>query len=197
MPKRLASRTELAEWLQPLAGVRAILALGSSGSTSGESGTSADVSDPDDRSVLLTARSLADVALTGGATARAEQYKPSERIAIAILTRDASSVAQVPAVAKPGSPGTIVIEADPSATTEAGIRDAIADLKSSGHSHVLFEGGLNLLNAAIAAGVVDQVLLSAAGGVAESALVADLFEKRWHLADTANFGQRWLYKLAK
>lgn len=197
MPKRLASRTELAEWLQPLEGVRAILALGAAGSTTGETGTSADVSDEDDRALLLTARSLAAVALTGGATARAEQYKPSERIAIAIFTRDPASVADVPAVAKPGSLGTFVIATDAAVTPEVGILEAIGGLTASGKTRVLFEGGPNLLRIAVAAQVVDEIVISATGGIGQYDLVADLFEQGWHLGDTANFGRRWIYKLAK
>lgn len=197
MPKRLASRTELAEWLQPLEGVRVILALGAAGSTTGETGTSADVSDEDDRALLLTARSLAAVALTGGATARAEQYKPSERIAIAIFTRDPASVADVPAVAKPGSLGTFVIATDAAVTPEVGILEAIGGLAASAKTRVLFEGGLNLLRIAVAAQVVDEIVISATGGIGQYDLVADLFEQGWHLGDTANFGRRWIYKLAK
>ena len=195
MPKRLKNRDELVEWLGSVDGVRAVVGFDSEGRTFGEAGSSKEISDEDDREILLAARSLSDVAFTGGATARAEKYQPSERIALAILTRARESVSDVPAVLRPGSKGTYIIESG--ADLQAALRKAIADLRELGLSRVQFEGGLMLLSEAVAAGVIDEVLVSSVSGLDSIPFASALIADGWRVTDTANFGRRWLFQLRR
>lgn len=67
-------------------GWRVNLVLDQSGKTSGEQGDSGDVSSEIDRALLGKLRSLADVIVTSGSTARIEKYKSSKHAPIAIFT---------------------------------------------------------------------------------------------------------------
>jgi len=194
VPRRLADIVELSDWIQPLHGVRAIFAFDVDGSTTGELGSSRGVSDGDDRTVLLTTRRLSDVALTGGATARAEAYKPSSVVEIAIVTRDAASIAEVPAVASPGLKGTRVFVA--SDASEA-LEKAVSTFRDEGKTRILFEGGINLLAAATSVGFIDEILVSSLTGPAEIPDLNTYFNQGWRLLASANFGTRWLFKLGR
>ena len=194
MPRRLADVVELSDWIQPLHGVRAIFAFDAHGSTTGEHGSSRDISDVDDRTVLLTTRRLSDVALTGGATARAEGYKPSSVVEIAIVTRDAASVENVPAVASHGLKGTRIFVA--SDASEA-LEKAVITFRDEGKTRILFEGGVNLLAAATSVGLIDEILVSSVTGPAEIPDLNAYLNQGWRLLASANFGTRWLFKLGR
>lgn len=194
MPRRLADVVELSDWIQPLHGVRAIFAFDAHGYTTGEHGSSRDVSDGDDRTVLLTTRRLSDVALTGGATARAEAYKPSSVVEIAIVTRDAASIAEVPAVASPGLKGTRVFVAS---DASAALEKAVSTFRNEGKTRILFEGGINLLAAATSVGIIDEILVSSLTGPAEILDLTTYLNQGWRLLASANFGSRWLFKLGR
>jgi len=171
------------------------MAFGATGNTFGAQTTSADVSDESDRELLLSARRLSDVALTGGETARREGYRGSSTLAIAILTRDPESVAEVPAVGQPGAKGTHIYTTNND--TVAALNTAVGDLRAKGMHKILFEGGENLLSAAIRTGLIDEVLASCVSGPGEVPLLAALIQSGWTVSDAANFGSRWLFKLAK
>lgn len=79
-------RAQLLSRYQPLAGVRLNLAVGAQGTVAGVTGTSKDVSNELDRALLVELRKHADVILTSGATARAENLRASKHAPIFVLT---------------------------------------------------------------------------------------------------------------
>ncbi|MEO0024565.1 MAG: hypothetical protein RL196_1006 [Actinomycetota bacterium] len=86
MPSSDDERAQLLSRYQPLAGVRLNLAEDVHGSVAGVSGTSNDVSNELDRALLVELRKQADVIVTSGATARAENLRASKHAPIFVLT---------------------------------------------------------------------------------------------------------------
>lgn len=78
-------------------GWRVNLAIDASGKSFGESGRSVDVSSDLDRLLLGKLRSLADVIVTSGQTARVEKYRSSRHAPIAIFTKT-GDLDEVPAI---------------------------------------------------------------------------------------------------
>jgi riboflavin biosynthesis pyrimidine reductase len=78
-------------------GWRANFVIDQSGATFGISGDSSDISNQVDRLLLGKLRSLSDVIVTSGKTARIERYKSSKHAPIAIFTRT-GDLDSVPAI---------------------------------------------------------------------------------------------------
>lgn len=72
---------------QPIDGVRLNIAVDASGSVAGKTGTSNDISNSLDRALLVELRKQADVIVTSGATARAENLRPSKHAPIVVLSQ--------------------------------------------------------------------------------------------------------------
>ena len=91
-------------------GVRLNLALSQTGSVSGDTGTSDDVSNKLDRALLAHLRSQADVIVTSGATARAENLRPSKLAPIFVLSKSGNIDALARLLSTPtGLPVTLVV----------------------------------------------------------------------------------------
>jgi riboflavin biosynthesis pyrimidine reductase len=78
-------------------GWRANFVIDDAGESFGANGDSSDVSNHVDRLLLAKLRSLADVIVTSGETARAERYKSSKHAPIAIFTQN-GDLDSVPAI---------------------------------------------------------------------------------------------------
>ncbi len=163
-------------------GWRVNFAIDQSGSSFGETGSSSDVSSKLDRLVLGKIRSLADVIVTSGSTARSEKYKSSKHAPIAIFTQtgelDAVPAIQgtqyfTPLVLTPNSErarveealsdvdATILdYEAQGSVSSETWPRSIAATLQHEGFQSPVLESGLTTLRAFFSAGVIDELCLT-------------------------------------
>ena len=147
-------------------------------------GASAGLSSAADRHVFALLRTLADVILVGGNTARTEGYQPvrirelwrhlrAGRAAtppIAVITSGRGLDASSPLFA---DPATIVLTtAHAAASVQVGaqvvaagqdsvdIAAAVAALHDLGHQHILAEGGPGILGQLVTAGLVDELCLT-------------------------------------
>ncbi len=150
-------------------------------------GLSQELSGPPDRLVFSLLRSLTDVVLVGGRTARAEGYRPVRVTAERQRDRLARGQRATPLVAvvtrgpglPPGSPllaegaGTLLLttaagaRAAPEGLTavvagrdDVDLRAALAELRARGLAQVLCEGGPALAGALVAAGLADELCLT-------------------------------------
>jgi riboflavin biosynthesis pyrimidine reductase len=144
-------------------------------------GASAGLSSAADRHVFALLRTLADVILVGGGTARAEGYKPvrirelwrhlrAGRPAtppIAVVTGGAGLDLSSPLFADPST--IIITTARASIAREnvivAGsdsvdLSVAIAALRDRGHQHILAEGGPGILGQLVTGGLLDELCLT-------------------------------------
>jgi hypothetical protein len=104
----------------------------------GADGSSESLSNQVDLQLLISLRSKTKVIVTTGATARAENYKSSRFAPIAFLTRNASSLAEIPAFKNPGANGNLIFSSD---GDEELFTKFDSDLRSMGLGRILFEGG--------------------------------------------------------
>ena len=118
----------------------ASLVIDSSGNTAGNDGTSKTVGNQTDLQLLIALRSRASLIVTTGKTARIEKYKASRFAPIAFITRDESSLATIPAIAKPGKFKNIFLSS--SKPLKEAFKDFDSEISNSGFNNVLFEGGL-------------------------------------------------------
>jgi riboflavin biosynthesis pyrimidine reductase len=116
-----------------LHGVRVNLVQGLGGVTSDANGSSRGISNSDDRDLLLHLRSLADVLLTDGETARLERYKIPKNSDLAVFTRKGY-------VPETGTSEHRLIE-----IADESLANAIDVLKTLGYQRILIEAGPNLL----------------------------------------------------
>lgn len=116
-----------------LDGVRVNLVQGQDGVTADPSGSSRGISNPDDRQLLLHLRTLADVVLTDGETARLERYKVPKTSDLAVFTRKGY-------VPEPGNSNHRLIE-----ISDETLAGAVDVLKTLGYRRILLEAGPNLL----------------------------------------------------
>ena len=141
------------------------------GSSVGPDGTSKSIGNPLDLQLLFALRSKTAAIVTTGATARIENYKSSRFAPIAFITRDAKSIAEVPAIKMPGGFENILLGADPNQGRT--FVDFDATLRSKGFDTVLFEGGRSSLTELLQSGLHVRLVLSIANGadVPETSLV--------------------------
>lgn len=158
-------------------GWRVNFAVNQSGASYGLSGASADVSSDLDRLLLGKLRSLSDVIVTSGATARAEKYKSSKHAPIAIFTAT-GDLDVVPAIqgTQYSTPIVITSEAqvkeiedqladvDAKVTAYDGVSDwpvgVAAVLAHDGFQSPILESGLASLREFVAADVIDEICLT-------------------------------------
>lgn len=132
---------------------------------------------PADREVLRALRSGCDAVVVGAATVRAERYAAlydtDARPPVAVVTRRGDVPWEVGLFAEPGS--RVLVYADAPVAVPDGVaahvavRDGaapaalLADLRArEGAALVLCEGGPRLLHALVAAGVLDDLVLTVA-----------------------------------
>lgn len=160
-------------------GWRVNFAVNQIGESFGVSGTSQDVSSDLDKQLLIRLRSLADVIVTSGKTARSEKYKSSKFAPIAIFTKSADLDA-VPAIQ--GTQFFTPLVLVPASSRES-IEDALIDvdvrvldytesaegswpsriatlIRHEGLQSPILESGFSTLTQFIANGVVDEICLS-------------------------------------
>lgn len=118
--------------------------------------TSKQISNAADLDLLKRLRSLTDVIVTTGETARAEQYRASKYAPIVVLTRNQQSVLELPLF---DSEQNITLKIDDSSFAQ----ELTQALKSRGFHSFLFEGGLTILDRLLAEGLNLELVLSVTG----------------------------------
>ena len=158
-------------------GWRVNFVVNQSGASYGLSGASADVSSDLDRLLLGKLRSLSDVIVTSGATARAEKYKSSKHAPIAIFT-SSGDLDAVPAIQGTQYSTPIVVTSvahakeveeqladvdakvtsyDGAAAWPVGVAGVLAH---DGFQSPILESGLASLRAFVSANVIDEICLT-------------------------------------
>jgi riboflavin biosynthesis pyrimidine reductase len=161
-------------------GWRVNFAIDTAGRSVGETGASVDVSTELDRLLLGKLRSLSDVIVTSGQTARAEKYRSSKHAPIAIFT-SSGDLDDVPAIQGTHYFTPLVLAPVPRAkevesrladvdvriipfehsSAASGWTKAVARaLQRDGFQSPILESGLSTLNSFIATEVVDEICLS-------------------------------------
>ncbi len=161
-------------------GWRVNFAIDTMGRSIGETGASVDVSTELDRLLLGKLRSLSDVIVTSGKTARAEKYRSSKHAPIAIFT-SSGDLDDVPAIQGTQyftplvlTPESRVKEVESRladvdvriipfehSSADSGWTKAVArTLQRDGFQSPILESGLSALNSFLANEVVDEICLS-------------------------------------
>ena len=123
----------------------ASLVIDQNGRTVGHDGTSKTVGNQTDLQLLIALRSKASLIVTTGKTARIEQYKPSRFAPIAFISRNHSSLGNIPAVNTPGSYPNLFLSS--SKPLHEAFNDFDSELSVAGFNNFLFEGGLESMAA--------------------------------------------------
>lgn len=127
----------------------------SSGKYVDDNGSSANLGNSGDLSLLMSLREKADVIVTTGATARAENYRPSRFAPITVISRKPESLAKLPLFVNSGTFSNQVFQP----SQDELFTELTGYLKEQGHSRFLFEGGPSLLNSlSTQAGAISIVL---------------------------------------
>ena len=117
---------------------------------------SKEISNPADLQLLKRLRSLADVIVTTGKTARIENYIASKFAPIAVLTEDESKVRKLP-----------LFESQQNFTLSLqkplSLDDLEAALRQQGYGSFLFEGGLQVLDQLLEQAENFELVLSVTG----------------------------------
>ena len=131
--------------------VRANMVQGGSGEFVDKSGSSRGISNALDLERLLALRTLSDVVVTDGETARKEQYRVPRQADLAVITkcgftpRDSDSAQKY-----------VELRMHPA--------EAVGALIESGYQRILLEVGPNILHSLVEAGLVDQICLTNTSG---------------------------------
>lgn len=112
------------------------------------SGSSRGLGNASDREVLIHLRSLADVVVVGGETARLEGYRPTNRFDTIVITRHPQDFDPALQIWNDGS--------------DQGLEDLIHKLNTES-KRVLIEAGPSLLSRFLKLDLVDQLCLSITG----------------------------------
>lgn len=120
----------------------ASLVLDSNGNHIGIDGTSKSIGNETDLKLLLTLRSLSDVIVTTGKTARSENYAASRFAPITFLTKDPASLEAIRAFKQPGDFSNRVFSNVNPKTLFSELNDV---LEADGVDAVLYEGGPSLI----------------------------------------------------
>lgn len=107
-----------------------------------DNGSSAKLGNSGDLSLLMSLREKADVIVTTGATARAENYRPSRFAPITVISRKPESLAELPLFVNSGTYENQVFQP----TQDALFSELSSQLIEQGYSRFLFEGGPSLLH---------------------------------------------------
>lgn len=106
-----------------------------------ESGSSAGLGNKEDLSLLLSLREKADVIVTSGATARAENYRASRFAPITVISNHPESLKAIPLFDTASSESNEIFSSSPASL----FLDLTNHLQLKGHERFLFEGGPSLL----------------------------------------------------
>lgn len=145
-------------WLdryQPLVGVRLNMVVSASGAFVDSSGSSRGLSNELDRALIVHLRTLSDVYVTGGNTARNEGYRAKEKPSLAVITSGGYELA-----------GAIMLT--PPKETSAPLW-VIEQLTNQGFEHILLEVGPSLAKEFLANDLVDEFCLTLPSGSIELA----------------------------
>jgi riboflavin biosynthesis pyrimidine reductase len=144
----------------------------------GPDGGSRSISTPADQRVFSIARRDADAVLVGAGTIRAEDYRPSVRTVAIVTARlglplslrmfserteaHARPIALTTTRAADAASGELrrVIDIVPCGDTDVDLRAVIQALTDRGHRRIHCEGGPSLLSDLVAAGLLDELLLT-------------------------------------
>lgn len=161
-------------------GWRVNFAIDESGNSFGDTGISSDVSSDLDRLLLGKLRSLSDVIVTSGQTARAEKYRSSKHAPIAIFT-ETGNLDSVPAIQGMQYFTPLVLTPEPNQSmVESHLSDvdvlvlpfdvpddasnwpvAISEvLHGEGYQSPILESGRSTLGQFLAISLIDEVCLS-------------------------------------
>lgn len=138
----------------------ASLVMDAEGNAVGTDGTSKTVGNDTDLQLLLSLRAKADVIVTTGKTARAENYKASRFAPIAFITRHPESLATLPAVVNPGAFENIFLTS--SSGDSSMFKGLDKELSERGFESVLFEGGASSLTELLTSELPVRLVLSIA-----------------------------------
>jgi riboflavin biosynthesis pyrimidine reductase len=170
---------ELLARYQPVQGVRLNLAVNAKGSVAGESGSSDDVSNSLDRALLVHLRKQSDVIVTSGATARAENLRPSQYAPMVVLT-PSGRLDGLQDLLKAKWPLTIIVSPDAYKKTQVALatdgvvanlvqltefspESVLKHLAAQGYSRILLEFGPTLSNLWTLSGCIDEICLTTTG----------------------------------
>lgn len=148
------------EKLPTWTGWLATVVVDETGTTIGPDGTSKSLGNHTDLQLLLALRSKSSVIVTTERTARAEKYVASRFAPIAIITRNPTSLADIPAVSKPGANPLVTLTSNNA--IEASFMSFTEQLEQAGYQRFLFEGGVISLRALVASGLPVTLVLSIA-----------------------------------
>ena len=141
-----------------------------------DSGSSRGISNQDDRELLIHLRSLSDVVVTGGETARRERYRKPKSASLAIITRRPIDITEALVLSPP--------EAEGVATW------SIAELERRGFRKILLEVGPSLANEFLQNDLVDEFCLSLVDGELETGrLVLDRLGSKLSLSSSETIGK--------
>lgn len=177
-------------------GWRVNFAIDSRGNSFGETGSSADVSTDLDRQLLGKLRSLSDVIVTSGKTARTEKYRSSKHAPIAIFTTS-GELDSVPAIQGTQyftplvlTPQSRLAEVEES-LSDVDVRilayrvtdetsswpNAIEDvIRHEGYQSPILESGQETLREFVASGVVSEICLTISSSGTKGVSARDLTE---------------------
>lgn len=140
-------------------GVRLNMVIDANGSFTDELGSSRAISNELDRQLLTHLRSLADVIVTGGNTARVEKYGVSRHAKVAVISRN-------------NYPNPEILTLTPPEDAEVA-HWSLAQLMEKGFTRILLEVGPSLAKSFLSADLVDEFSLTVTNGtldVAEEAV---------------------------
>lgn len=150
-------------------GWSASLVIGTRGETQGDDGTSKPLSNSFDLSILLALRSKADLIVTTGETARAEEYRSSRFAPIAVISRSPQSLGALPLFSDDQNNRNLILSPEAQQTIPEALADA--GLTKTG-GKVLFEGGLSTLRELIRQGLNLNLIISRPNSAIDSELEA-------------------------
>lgn len=146
--------------------------------------TSKEISNPADLELLKQLRSLTDVIVTTGKTARVEEYKTSKFAPIAVLTDNESEIRDLP-----------LFESDKnfSLTLENPLSTAAleAELRQRGFDSFLFEGGLQVLDLLLQQAENFELVLSVTGSEQDQEVDAAQYLKALFPAQAWQVTNQW------
>ncbi len=140
------------ELYSPAPGVRVNLVQSIGGVFVDDTGSSRGISNDLDRELLLYLRTLSDVVVTDGETARREKYRVPRVCDLAVITREGYEP-------EPRESGHKYLQFPGLSPAQV-----VSELQKLGYSRILLEVGPNLVRELIQANLVDQLCLTNTNG---------------------------------
>lgn len=133
-----------------LNGVRLNMVVGPEGQFTDESGSSRGISNDTDRQLIRHLRSVSDVVVTGGKTARLEGYKPSSTRSLVVISSK-----------EPFADGRITLNPPNDINLPAWV---LAEIQQKGFNRILLEVGPSLAAKFLSEDLVDELCLTVPSG---------------------------------